>query len=338
MPLHSLALLGVGHVGQALARLLQHKSGELLADYRIEWRLTGVASRRLGWLANPDGLDPWPLLQGGGLTSGTTRCENLRAWFEASGADVLFEMTALNAETGQPAIDHLRATLERGMHAITANKGPIVHAYHELRDLARARDRRFLFESTVMDGAPVFSLFRETLPAARVLRFRGVLNSTTNFILTEIETGRSFEGAVRAAQAIGIAETDPSADIDGWDAAVKVRALATVLMDRPLKPGQVKRQGIRGLSEPQVRAARAEGRPFKLVCRAEHTADGVAASVRPEQVPADDPLASVSGTSSLVHFELDVLPGLTIIEHNPGPETTAYGLLADFLRAVDVVA
>ncbi len=337
MRLYSLAFLGFGHVGQALARLLQTKSVELRARYDFDWRITGIASRRLGWLADPDGLNPQTLLVGRLPAAHIMRCCSLEDWLGASQADVLFEMTSLNPETGQPAIDHLRTAQEFGLHAVTANKGPIIHAYRELRDLARARGRRFLFESTVMDGAPVFSLFRETLPAARLLRFHGILNSTTNFILTEIEAGRSFEEAVKAAQAIGIAETDPSADLDGWDAAVKACALATVLMDYPLKPGQIQREGIRGLTVDQVRAARAAGTPLKLICRAERTPSGVRASVRPERVPADDPLASVSGTSSLVHFELDVLPGLTIVEHNPGPETTAYGLLADLLRAVGAV-
>ncbi len=334
MSVYSLAFLGFGHVSQALARLLLTRSDELRTRYGVDWRITGVATRRLGWLASPDGIDPEPLLAGGAAPTSLRRCHGLEDWIRASRADILFEMTSLNPETGHPAIDHLRTALRLGLHAITANKGPIVHAYRELRDLARALGRRFLFESTVLDGAPVFSLFRETLPAARLLRFHGILNSTTNFVLTEIEAGHSLAEAVKAAQAIGIAETDPSADLDGWDAAVKVCALVTVLMDYPLRPGEVKREGIRGLDETAIREARAAGQPIKLVCRAERTPGGVQASVRPERVSADDPLASVLGTSSLIHFELDVLPGLTIIEHNPGPETTAYGLLADFLRAV----
>lgn len=334
MPPYSLAFLGFGHVGQALARLLESKAAELRARYGLDWRIAGIASRRLGWLANPDGIVPEPLLVADAAPTSLRRCHGLEDWIRASHADVLFEMTSLNPQTGQPAIDYLRTALRLGLHAITANKGPIVHAYRELRDLARTLGRRFLFESTVLDGAPVFSLFRETLPAVRLLRFRGILNSTTNFILTEIEAGRSFDEALGAARTLGIAETDPSADIDGWDAAVKVCALVNVLMDIPLQPSEVTRQGIRGLAADQVRAARAAGTPIKLVCRAERTAEGVSASVRPERIPLDDPLAQVAGTSSAVHFEMDTLPGLTLVEHNPGPLTTAYGLLADFLRAV----
>jgi homoserine dehydrogenase len=338
MKTYNLALLGFGHVGRALVQLLVRKSDELRAGCGIEWRLTGVSTRRLGWLAEPAGFRPDALLdqapaaspQHGDLGSP----EALRRWLADCRPDVLFEVTSLNPHTGQPAIEHIRAGLEAGAHVVTANKGPVVHAYRELRDLAAARGRHFYFESAVMDGAPIFSLFREALPAVSLLRFRGILNSTTNYILTEMEAGRTFDDAVKQAQAIGMAETDPSADVDGWDAAVKVSALATVLMDLPLKPGDIEREGIRRLTGDMVRAARRDGRPYKLVCRAERDGRAVRATIRPEQVPLSDPMAGVSGTSSLVHFETDVLPGLTITETNPSPETTAYGLLADFINAV----
>lgn len=335
MRTYRLAFLGFGHVGRALAGLLQRKRAELADRYGVAWQLTGLASRRLGWIAAPDGLD-WETVATAprpGRVQGADAA-GLEPWLEASQAEVLFEMTSLNSATGQPALDYLRTALGCGVHAITANKGPVVHGYRELRDLAFARGKRFLFESTVMDGAPIFSLFRQALPVANLLRFRGILNSTTNYILGEIEAGLSLEAAVRQAQAMGIAEADPSADIDGWDATVKVCALATVLMGSPLLPDQVRRTGIRGLSPEQVRRARREGRPFKLVCRAERREAGVDARVGPEQVSLDDPLAAVSGTSSVIHLETDVLSGLTLVEHDPGPETTAYGMLADF---VDIV-
>lgn len=335
MRTYSLLFLGFGNVARAFTRLLLAKSEELRTRYHLDWRITGVASRRLGWLAGPDGIAPEALLAD--LPASLRRCDGIEHWIHTASGDLLFEMTSLNPHTGQPAIEHLRTALTLGLHAITANKGPLVHAFRLLQDLARTNQRRFLFESTVMDGAPVFSLFRETLPAVRLLRFRGILNSTTNFLITEMEAGRSFDEALRAAQRLGISETDPSADIDGWDAAVKVCALVNVLMEVPLKPDEVRREGIRGLAAKEVRLARASGTPFKLLCRAERREEGVVASVRPERIPADDPLAVITGTSSAVHFEMDVLPGLTVVEHNPGPETTAYGLLADFLRAVGAI-
>src|SRR6202040_3956853 len=254
-------------------------------------------------------------------------------WLEKSRADVLFEASSLDARAGQPAVEHLKAALELGAHAITANKGPIVHAFRELIALAREKKKKFFYEATVMDGVPIFSMFPLGLPATQLRGFSGVLNSTTNVVLTEIEKGRSFEEGVRRAQAMGVAENDPSADLDGWDSAVKVAALAIVLMAAPVRLEQVRRTGIRDLSEEKIRSVRASGMRYKLVCRAERRGDGVDCSVQPELLLASDPLPNLEGTSSAVRFDLDVF-GLSLVEHNPGIEATGYGLLADFLRAV----
>jgi homoserine dehydrogenase len=259
---------------------------------------------------------------------------NAQDFIRQSGADVLFENSPVNYATGQPAVDHLRLALERGMHAITANKGPVVHAYDELTKLAAQHGRKFFFESTVMDGAPIFSLFRETLPAAHLRSFRGVLNSTTNLILTRMEAGESFEQAVAYAQSIGVAETDPSGDIDGWDASVKVAALATVLMGVHLKPSEIDREGIREITPDEIARARSQGMRWKLVCSAERQGTGLKARVAPQMVGVDSPMYGVDGTTSIVQFESDVLGLLSVIESDPGPETTAYGLLADFINAV----
>ncbi len=257
----------------------------------------------------------------------------VREWLAEVRADILFEATSLNVKDGQPAVDHIRAALEHGAHAITANKGPIVHAYRELRDLARARGKKFLFESTVMDGVPIFSLF-DQLPAIRLQSFHGILNSTTNVILSEMEQGLTFDAALKKAQALGVAETDATHDIDGWDAAVKTAALVTVLMDVPLRLEDIEREGIRDLSPNALRNAKRDGWPYKLVCRASRTPSGVKASVRPEKVLSTQPMARIAGTSSYVYFETDIFPGLAITEEDPGLYATAYGLLADFVRAV----
>jgi homoserine dehydrogenase len=149
-----------------------------------------------------------------------------------------------------------------------------------------------------------------------------------------MERGLSFADALKQAQEIGVAETDASHDIDGWDAAVKVAALVRVLMSVKLPVGEIDRSGIAALTGDAVRAARDTGRPFKLVCRARRRGAGVEASVRPEQVPLSDPMAWVAGTSSIVYFETDIFPGLVITENDPGVEATAYGMLADFVHAV----
>ncbi len=335
----NLALLGFGNVGQALARLLLEKDNYLRSDHQIEFSVTGIATGRHGAVLDPDGLD---LRHALALIEAGNRLNELPSsaphdsfdFIRRSNADVLFENTPVNYATGQPATDHLRLALEMGMHAVTANKGPVVHAYQELSELAKSKGRKFYFESTVMDGAPIFSLFRSALPAAELVSFRGILNSTTNLILSRMESGENFDQAVAYAQKIGIAETDPSGDIDGWDAAIKVSALVTVLMGMPLLPDQVDRQGIRGISPELIARAHSQGKRWKLVCSARREGGKVLARVAPEMVAADSPLYNVDGTTSIVQFESDVLGLLSIIEADPGPHTTAYGLLADFLNAV----
>ena len=256
---------------------------------------------------------------------------NVQSWLDSAQADILFEATSLNVANGQPAIDHIRAAFNHGAHAITANKGPIVHAYRELRDLAAAKGKRFLFESTVMDGVPIFSLF-DQLPVIHLQGFHGILNSTTNVILSEMEQGLTFDEALKKAQSLGVAETDATHDIDGWDAAVKTAALINVLMDIPIKLDEIYREGIRDLTPNALRNGRRDGFPFKLVCRARRTPQGIQASVRPEKVVITQPMAKITGASSYIHFETDIFPGLAITEENPGLYATAYGMLADFVR------
>lgn len=337
----NLCFLGFGNVGRALARLLAAKSVELRELYGIEFRVTGVASRRIGWLSLSHGTDGKNAFDVAELLSKPLASENawssnsVTDWLQASKPDIVFETTSLDPDSGQPAIDYLRAVLQSGAHAITANKGVLVHGFRELNELALAVGKRFLFESTVLDSAPVFSLFRETLPAVKLRGFSGVFSSTTNVIIETMEAGRSFEEGLKTAQELGVTETDPSHDIDGWDSTVKVCALGNVLLNLSLKPGDVSREGIRGLSPATVQAARADGKPFKLVARGRVGENGsLAATVRPEQIASTDPLGNVRGTSLAVHFELDMMPGLTITSHRPNLQSTAYGLLADFINAV----
>lgn len=319
------------------------KRTELESRYDLTFSVTGIATGRHGAAVDPSGLDVQRALdlvegreEGPGMLDSISTRPVLGAgdFIQNCRAEVLFENTPVNYQTGQPAIDHLRAALEAGMHAITANKGPVVHAYRSLTALAESKGLKFLFESTVMDGAPIFSLFRGSLPAAQLLAIRGVLNSTTNLILTRMERGETMEEAIAYAQSIGITETDPSGDVEGWDAAVKIAALVTVLMGIPLKPEQVDRRGIRDITPGDIARAREEGKRWKLVCYAKRHEEGVEARVAPELAPSSSPLYNVEGTTSIVQFETDVLGLLSVVESDPGPETTAYGLLADFINAV----
>jgi homoserine dehydrogenase len=313
-------------------RLLVAKSAELRENYGIEWEIAGVATRRLGWRATNSAIDVAALLAG---TDETETHDGIHEWLARARPDVVFETTSLSPETGQPAIDYMRASLQAGAHLITANKAPIVYAFQELNEIAMAQGKRFLFESTVLDSAPVFSLFRETLPAAKIRGVSGVFNSTTNIILETMEAGRSFAEGVKTAQELGVAETDPSHDVDGLDSVMKICAIANVILGRRLTPRDVRREGIRGLDPVTLQTARAEGKPYKLLTRATVNTDGsVSASVRPEQIATNEPLGNVRGTSLAIHFELDTIPGLTIVSHRPNLQSTAYGLLADFINAL----
>ena len=292
-----------------------------------------MASRRLGWLVAEEGFAPEKLLAGD--FSGARCAGQLASWLHAARPDVLFEASSLNAETGEPAITHIRVALEYGAHAISANKGPVLHAHRKLTRLAKTKGRRFYFESAMMDGVPVFSLFREALPAIEIRGFRGIINSTTTVILQAIEAGKSFEDAVSEAQRLGVAETDPSDDIEGIDAAVKVVEVVNVLMGANIKLGDVDRAGIRDITARQLQEAHEKGEALRLVSRARRRSDGsIAASVAPERLKFDDPLAQVQGTSLLIAFETDIFKELIIGERDPGPEATAYGMLADLVNAV----
>lgn len=334
----SLVLVGFGNVGQALVELLMRKEERLLEEFGLKIKVTGIATGRHGMAINEDGLDPKAALQ---LARSGQSLDSLSKnpppasvvdFIKQCPGDVMFENSPVNHHTGQPAIDHCKAAFMQGMHVVTANKGTVVHGFRELLHLASVKGKRFMFESTVMDGAPIFSLFRSPLPLIELKGFKGILNSCTNLLLEMMEQGKTFDEAVEYGKSIGITETDPSADIDGWDAAIKVAALSTVLMGVPLTPGEVDRTGIRGISPEQIAEAKKNGQRWKLVCTAEREGDAVRAKVAPEMVSPLSPFYGINGTSSYCQFETDVLPGLGIVESNPGPDTTAYGLLADFVN------
>ncbi len=332
-----LCMIGFGNVGQAFARLLLRKKDVLEKENGIQFIITAIGTGRHGIAINEDGLDiekALSLVEAGKDLGAINRLPEVNTTediIRASHAQIMLENTPVNYQSGQPALDHIRLALKQGMHTITANKGPVLHGYRALRQLAEQNGVKYLFESTVMDGAPIFSLFNKTLPAIELMGFEGILNSCTNLLLERMEGGEDFEQAVEYARSIGITETDPSGDIDGWDAAIKTALLVNILMGYDLTIDEVHRKGIREISMEELRLAKTEGKRWKLLCRAERDGEKVKASVQPEMVSTQSPFFSVNGTSSMAVFHTDCLPGLGILESNPGPETTAFGLLSDLL-------
>lgn len=341
---YRLSFIGFGNVARALVRLLERKRDLLQEKYDITYSVTGIATGRHGFAVNPDGLDANKALElvesGQAIFSlSSFNVQDSISVIEHSQADVMFENSPVNTQTGQPALDHIRLALHLGQHAITANKGPVVHGYRELTLLAKSKGKRFAFESTVLGGAPVFSVYREAFPLAELSSFRGILNATTNIILSRMESGESYEDAVKYCQSIGVAETDPTNDVDGWDAAIKVAALVTVLMDTPFTPQQVNPTGIRGITSEMIANAKEEGKRYKLVCSAEKRGDTVHASVAPQLVDSSSPLYGMMGSSTGLTLRTDVILDYSItLSEKPGmqggPVETAYGLFADFANIV----
>ncbi|MCC7451993.1 MAG: homoserine dehydrogenase [Anaerolineae bacterium] len=333
----SLGLVGFGNVGRALAQLIEMKNPMLRTQYNLNLSVMGVVTARHGCAIDPHGLDISRVLetvQHGSINAFHVGdpINDTQAFIRKVPADVIVETTVLNPKTGQPAIDHIRAALRTKRHVVTANKGPVAFAYQELRNMAESNKCAFLFESTVMDGVPVFSLVRESLPAIDVQRIRGILNSTTNSILTRMADGVPFESALREMQEAGLAEANPDHDVDGWDAATKIAILANVLMSANLRPTEVDRTGIRGITVEEMQAAKVKGQTIRLVCEAFYDNGAVRASVRPTTLNSDDPLALVRGTGNDLILETDMIGYLAIGEDKATPMTTAYGLLVDIVN------
>jgi homoserine dehydrogenase len=338
-----LALIGFGHVGQAFVRLLDSRRDRLLRDWKLDCRITGIATRSRGAVVNHAGIDGVAaslMVEAGGalhdLGEPATDVVAVVDRVSAGGSDVriVVETTTLNIADGQPAIGHVRAALERGCHVVTANKGPAAFAYHELAALAAARRRAFLFEGAVMDGIPIFSLVRETLPAVEIAAFRGVINSTTNHILTALEEGEAFAPALARMQADGIAEADPSLDVDGWDAAAKAAVLANVFFDARVTPHDVVRAGIDADTAARARQAVANGCRLRLIASG---ARGERPSVRLVELPHDDILAGLRGTANALIVETDLLGRIAIGQMDGGLIQTAYALLGDMLAVTKLV-
>jgi homoserine dehydrogenase len=328
--------VGFGAVGRRFAELLPGPYGKVLRDLGVTPVLTGIATARHGIAIRAAGLDAAACAAAVGRGHSLEpfhqgkRIPGSLAFIRAVPADVLIEVTPLDPRRGQPATSHVRAALERGLHVITANKGPVAFARRELLALARLRGRQFRHEGAVMDGAPVFSLLERCLPGVRVRSFRGTLNSTTSLILAHMEAGQTARAALRDAQALGIAEADPSFDTDGWDAAVKLCALANTLWDAALRPASVKRTGIGRVSGAEARRAVREGARLRLVARAERRGPRVVASVGPERVPLGDPLAGTASDAALV-FTTDLAGEVGVLQRGGTVDQTAYALLADLV-------
>lgn len=339
-----LALVGFGHVAQRLVRLLDEVADRL--DFT--WRVVAISTRHHGSVLDAGGIDVTRAIATVGAAQSLDRLDatpgersgidmirqvtDVLADEAADGHLVCVETTTLDIDRGEPAVSHVRAALEGHAHVVTTNKGPAAFAYHELDALAESVDRVFFFEGAVMDGVPIFNLVRETMPAVAVTGFRGVINSTCNYMLSELERGREFDEALAEMQARGIAEADPSLDVDGWDAAAKTAALVNALMGGAITPHQVSRTGIGDITGADVREALALGRHLRLVASATRHGGRLTARVAPDALPDDDPLAGLDGLENALYLHTDLLGEVGIVQRTAGLTQTAYAILSDLAR------
>jgi len=335
--LFRIVFLGFGTVAQGLARILIQKESLLKRTYGFEFKIVAVSDIGKGSVLNNRGLDLSRLLaitqkRGSldmyrGAVNGLSSLDTLRK----ADATMLVEATWTNLKDGEPGLAHIRTALNRGLHVVTTNKGPIALAYEELEALARKKKRHLRFEGTVMSGTPAINLVTETLAGSAVKSIRGILNGTTNYILTEMESGKSYSDALGRAQELGYAEADPTADVEAWDPTAKIVIISNVLMRGRVKVSQVRREGITKITQTDVESARLEGKRIKLVASAFREGNEVKAQVLPERVPTSDILAHVSGVLNAITVSTDVQPDISVIGPGAGGDSAGYALLSDML-------
>jgi homoserine dehydrogenase len=334
-----LAFIGFGVVGQGLAEILLKKKEELKAAHGFDYSVVAVSDFKLGSALDNGGLDLAKVLElaGQGKISEYPGAEtglDALETIKKSDADIVIEVTYTDVKTGEPAYGHFKAALEAGKHLVTTNKGPTALFFKELSELAAAKGAQLRYEGTVVAGTPVLNLTEMCLAGTEISEVRGILNGTTNFILTNMEAGRNYEEVLKEAQELGYAEADPTADVEGFDALAKVVILAKSVMGADISTSDVDRTGITGITLADVEAAGKEGMRWKLIGKVTKAGGKVTASVKPEKVALTDPLASVGGATNALTFVTDLLGEVTIVGPGAGRVETGYSLLIDML-AID---
>ncbi len=331
---HLIAVIGFGTVAQGLCKILLEKRDQLKKDHQFEFEIVAVSTRSRGTMFHPAGLS-LSYLNYLALNDGPF-VENTKAWdavdmIRNSNATVVIELAHTNLDNAEPALSHCKAAFETGKHFISGNKGPAAIAYSELKALARKRGCAFLNEATVLSGTPTFSLFKNTLRGVKLTGLRGILNGTTNFILTQMESGSAYDEALEQADKHGYLEADPAADVDGHDARAKLAILANELFDLTLDLEDIKLEGIGAITQVHIEAARQENKRWKLVASLSINNEQIMAQVMPEKLSLSDPLAQVNGTMNAITFSTDLLGDVTITGPGAGGEETGYAILSDLL-------
>ncbi|HZS86865.1 MAG TPA: homoserine dehydrogenase [Chloroflexota bacterium] len=331
-------LMGFGNVGRAVANLWLQRGAQIEREHDISLRFVMVADRS-GAALDPGGLDLPRLLEVKAATGAVAAYPGAELGLGGAEAishieaDLLLEASPTSVRTGEPGLSHIRAAMSHGMHVVNANKGPLVVAYHDLMRLARAENVAFLNSATVAAPIPALDIARYSLHGAQVESIEAVPNGTTNYILTLMEEGRSLDDGIRAAQQAGIAETDPSLDVDGWDSAAKIIILANTLMGGSVRLDDVSVQGIRSVGADELRDLRRRGQALKLLATVRRDGDELSLSVAPARLPLDHPLAILRGSGMGILFHTDLLGDLCVtVTGDDSPFGTAQAMLRDVVN------
>ncbi len=333
-----LLFLGFGTVGQGLAELLIEKEQKLRDENDLEVKVVGIGDMLKGSLYNPNGVDLKGALE---KAKAGEKISDLPDAFEgdalelikATEADMMIEMTYTDIKTAEPATSHIRAALEKGMHITTSNKGPLALNFHELKKLADEKKVKFLYEGTVISGTPLLNLARETLAGSDFKEIKGILNGTTNYILSKMEEGLGYDEALKKAQELGYAEAVPDADVLGWDALAKVTILANTVFGADCKPDDFSCKGITEITAEAIKEAKSRGKRFKLIGKVWRDGDAVKGSVAPEEIDMTHPLAGIMGATNAVTISTDTLGDVTIVGPGAGRVETGYSALIDIINA-----
>ncbi|MEQ8677391.1 MAG: homoserine dehydrogenase [Aggregatilineales bacterium] len=338
MQTYRLAMIGFGNVGQGFAQILQERADLLAETYGIALKIVAVSDVLKGSIYNPDGLAVDALLNAvqtdgnlNGVDAPHRDWDALKTITETN-ADVVVEISYTDLETGEPALSHIRRALETGKHVITTNKGPTALFYPELLKTAKEKNRSIGVEGTVLSGTPALQLGLDLLMGAGITRVQGILNGTTNYILTQMEAGATYTDALAEAQAKGYAEADPTGDVDGHDAAGKVVIIGNLLLGLPLTMSDVDREGITGITPADIQSAQQAGERWKLIGLVEKSADGrIVAQVKPTRISITHPLAGISGATNAITYSTDLLGDVTLFGPGAGRIETGYALIGDLL-------
>lgn len=330
--------IGFGHVGQKIAEILFLEREKFPGLSSIDLSITGLFTKSKGSLTDPCSVNiPVALhkIRQNGYFSKKDPNYTDQSPIQAirkSDYDILVELSTLSIkDRGEPAVSYIREALDLGKHVVTANKGPVAFAYDELMTIAKHNNVCFRFESTVMDGTPVFNLSEHNLKGCRITGITGILNSTTNYILSRMEEGEPFQSALAFAQNEGFSEADPANDIEGWDAAAKIAALANVFMNANITPYDVDRKGISNVTPNRIKNALKNSSKIKLICKAWFEGKQVHTSVRPEEIPFGDPFSTINGAGACLRIETDLMNPVLILQESSTLYDTAFGVIEDIL-------